>query len=90
MDYDYIKNHYKLIAVDLSRQKNWMLIRKQSGKQNLLDQTIKKSDDNGNAIDAGNNQSMFDLTIFEKIKETRLKFSQCYKSWRIMKRQELN
>ena len=29
LDYDYIKIHYSLIAVDLSRQKNKMLILKQ-------------------------------------------------------------
>ena len=29
-----------------------------------------------NATDAGNDQSMFILTILEKVKETRLKFSQ--------------
>ena len=37
---------------------------------------IKILDDDGNATDAGNNQSMFFLTILEKVKETRLKFSQ--------------
>ena len=34
LDYDYIKNHYRLLAVDLSRQKNEMLIQKQFSKQN--------------------------------------------------------
>ena len=29
LDYHYIKNHYRLIAVDLSRQKKQMLIRMQ-------------------------------------------------------------
>ena len=29
LDYDYIKNHYKLIAVDLSGQKSYMLIQNQ-------------------------------------------------------------
>ena len=37
---------------------------------------IKILDDDGNATDAGNNQSIFILTILEKVKETRLKFSQ--------------
>ena len=37
----------------------------------------KKQDDDVNATDeAGNDQSMFVLTILEKIKETRLKSSQ--------------
>ena len=37
---------------------------------------LKKLDGDGNASDAGNNQSMFILIILEKIKETRLKLSQ--------------
>ena len=32
LDYDYIKNHYRLIAVDLSRKKNYMQIQKQFNK----------------------------------------------------------
>ena len=32
---------------------------------------LKKLDDDGNATDAGNGQSMFVLTTLEKIKETR-------------------
>ena len=35
-----------------------------------------KIDPNDNAINIDNNQSMFVLTILEKIKETRLKISQ--------------
>ena len=38
---------------------------------------LKKLDANGNATDAGNNdESMFVLTILEKIKEIRLNLSQ--------------
>ena len=37
---------------------------------------LDDDDDNGNATDVGNDQSMFVLTILEKIKETRLTFSQ--------------
>ena len=38
---------------------------------------LKKLDTNDNATDAGDNdQSRFVLTILEKIKEARLKFSQ--------------
>ena len=33
---------------------------------------LKKKHDNGNATNAGNDQSMFALTILEKAKETRL------------------
>ena len=36
---------------------------------------LKKLDADDNATDVGNDQSMFVLTILEKIKETRLKFS---------------
>ena len=44
---------------------------------------LKKLDTNGNATNAGNDQSMFVLTISEKIKETRLNLFH-------MKKQELN
>ena len=37
---------------------------------------MKKLDNNYNAIDAGNDQSISVLTILEKIKETKLIFSQ--------------
>ena len=37
---------------------------------------LKRLDDNGTATDAVNDQSMFVLTILEKIKEMTLKFSQ--------------
>ena len=37
---------------------------------------LQKLDVYGNATDTGNNQSMFVLTIFEKRKESRLKYSQ--------------
>ena len=37
LGYDYIRKHYRLIAIDLSKQKNQMLIQKQFNKQNLLD-----------------------------------------------------
>ena len=37
LDYYYVKNHFRLIAVDLSRRKEQMLIQKQLNKYNLLD-----------------------------------------------------
>ena len=37
LDYESTKNHYMLLAVDLSRKNNQMLIQKQLSKQNLLD-----------------------------------------------------
>ena len=70
LDYDYIKNHYRLIAVDLSRQKELDADPKAIQQiefigqlQNAVNETVA-------------NESMFVLTILEKIKETRLKFSQ--------------
>ena len=37
---------------------------------------FKKLDDNGNATDAGSDESMFVLTNLVKVKEKRLKFSE--------------
>ena len=51
-----------------------MQIQKQFNKQNSLDKQKIGPDDN--AADAGNQQSMFVLTILEKTKETRLAFPQ--------------
>ena len=52
-----------------------MLIQKQF-KKNRIRWTIKKLDADDNVADArDNDESMFVLTILEKIKETRLKFS---------------
>ena len=41
-----------------------------------MDGQLEKIDDNGNVAGAGNNESMFVLTILEKIKETSVKVSQ--------------
>ena len=49
LDYEYIKNHYRLIAMSLSRQeKIWQI--ETIGK-------LKKLDNNSNATDACYNQS---------------------------------
>ena len=69
LDYDYTKNHYRLTAVDLSRQK-------ESDAATKVIQQIEfvgQSKNLDNAI--GTNESMVILTILEKIKETRSKFS---------------
>ena len=67
---------YQLIAVDLSRQKELDAYPKAIQQIELVGQ-LKKLDDNDNATtDGGNDQFMFVLTILEKIKETRLKFSE--------------
>ena len=70
LDYDYIKSHYRLIAVDLCGQKELDDDPRSSQQIELVGQ-LKNPDD----IVVGN-ESMFVLTILEKIKETRLKFSQ--------------
>ena len=69
-EHDYIKNHYKLIAVYLSRPKELDSDPKALQKIEFVGQLKNPI----NEIDA--NESMFVLTISEKIKETRLEFSQ--------------
>ena len=70
IDYDNIKNHYRLIAVNLSRQKELDADPKAIQKIELVGQLkIPKNE-------IVFNESMFVLIILEKIKETRLKFSQ--------------
>ena len=73
--YEYIKNHYGLIAVDLSWQKKLDAYPKENQQIDLVGQ-LKKLDGDDNATDTGNDQSIFILTILEKVKETRLIFSQ--------------
>ena len=75
LGYEYIKNHYRLIAVALSRQKQLNAVLKAIQQIEFVGR-LKNLDANGNTIDAGNDQSIFVLTILEKIKEIRLKFSQ--------------
>ena len=41
-----------------------------------IQKQLKNVDNDSNAADADGTQTMFILTILEKIKETRLKFSQ--------------
>ena len=90
------RNHeiiYRFIAVDLSRQKELDVDQKTIQQIEFIAQ-LKKLDADDNATDAGNDQSMFVLTILEKIKQTRLQFSQGsvtdYKRWQIIKKRELN
>ena len=71
MDYEYIKNHYRLIAVDLRRQKELDVDSKAIQQIELVGQ-LKTVD----GINANETQNMFVLTVLEKIEETRLKFSQ--------------
>ena len=69
------KNHYRLRAVDLSWQKELDVDPKESQQIEFVGR-LKKLDDNDNATDDRNDQSMFVLTILEKIKETWLNFCQ--------------
>ena len=71
MDFNYIKNHYRLIAVDLSRQKKLDFDPKAIQQMKFVKQ-LKNVD----SINADGTQSMFILKILQKIKETRLKFPQ--------------
>ena len=74
MDYEYIKNCFKLIAVDLSRQTKLHADPKGIQEIEIVGQ-LKQLDINGNATAVGNDQSMTVLMILEKIKEMRLTFS---------------
>ena len=70
-EYDYIKNHYRLIAVDLSKQKESDVDPKAIQQIEFV-RELKNID----GINADGAKSTFILTILEKTKETRLKFSQ--------------
>ena len=63
--YEYNKNDYKIIALDLSRQRESDANPKAIQWIEFVGQ-IKKLNVNGNVTDTGNEQSMFVLTILEK------------------------
>ena len=69
MEYEYVKNHYRLITVDLSRQKGLDAVPKAIKQIELIGQVKQLNNTNNNP------ESVY-LTILEKIKETRLKLSQ--------------
>ena len=62
LDYYYMKNHYRLIAVDLSRQKELDADPKSVQQVEFVGQLKKLNADD-------NVKSMFIFTILEKIKE---------------------
>ena len=66
LDYGYIKNHYRLIAVDLSRQ-----IELDADPKEILQVEFVGQLKNADGINADRTQSMFILTVLEKIKEPR-------------------
>ena len=67
LDYDYIKNHYRLITVDLSRQKELDADSKAIQQIEFVGQLKKLNNANDNS------ESMFALTILEKIKKNEIK-----------------
>ena len=71
LDYEYIKNHYKLIAVNSSRKKE--LDADPKVVQQIKFVALLKNID---GVNTDGTQPMFALMILEKIKATRLKFSQ--------------
>ena len=79
------KIHYRLMAVDLSLQKDSRVLQ----EMKFLGQ-LKKLDANDNATDAGTDQNMFFLTILEKIKRTRLNISRGNSrvSWKMVNYEE--
>ena len=66
-----MKNHYRLIAVNLSRQKVLDADPKAVQQMEFIGQ-LKNED----SVNADGTQSMFVVKILEKIKEMRLKFYQ--------------
>ena len=68
LDYDYIKNLYRLIAVSLSRQKQLDVNPKAIQQIQFVGQ-LKKLDINSNVTDAGDAQSVSVLTILKKLKK---------------------
>ena len=71
LDYEYIENHYKLIAVDLNRQKELDADTKAIQQIEFVGQL-----QNIDGVKADGTQAMLFLMIFEKIKEMRLKVLQ--------------
>ena len=63
LDYDYIKNRYRLIAVDLSKQKDL------DADLKTIQQIEKNVNNDQNAVNADGAQNMFVLTILEKSKK---------------------
>ena len=70
-----LKNYYRLISVDLSREKKLDADAKAIQQIEFVEK-FKKLHTNDSATDARSDESMFVLLILEKVKETRLKLSQ--------------
>ena len=67
LDYECIKNHYNLVAIDWIRQQEFDADPKAIQQVGFVRQ-LKDIDD----INAGGTQNMFILTVLEKTKETKL------------------
>ena len=55
LDYEYIKNHYRLIAVDLRRRKKIDVVTKAIQSKKFVGQ-LQKIDDNITVTDKGNDE----------------------------------
>ena len=66
LDYEYIRNHYKIIAADLSRQKELDADSKAVQQIEFVGKLLREN----NQVIA--NEYMFLLTTLEKTKETKL------------------
>ena len=55
LDYEYIKNHYRLIAADLRRRKKIDVVTKAIQSKKFVGQ-LQKIDDNITATDKGNDE----------------------------------
>ena len=82
MDYDYIKNHYRLIAVDLSGQKDL------NGDPNAVHQ--KEFVGQLKNMDGVNADGFFNDFRKNKRNETKSLSRKCKSLIRIMKKQQLN
>ena len=71
LDYDYMKYHYRLIAVDLSTQKEL-----DANPKAVQQIEFNRQLQNEYGINADGTQSVFISTNLEKIKKARLKLSQ--------------
>ena len=74
LNYDYMKNHYRLIEVDVSRQKELNADPKAIQQIWIVGQ-LKNVDNDYNAIDGDETQTIFILKILQKIKKMIIKFS---------------
>ena len=68
-----MKNHYRLIAVDLTRRKELDADPKATEQIEIVGQ-LKKLDADDIALDAGDDQSMCAVTVLEKLKKQNENF----------------